>query len=78
MKLMWTILVFGYSFTSCLDNLSKVLHRCEETNLVLNWKKCHFKVKESIVIGHKVSIKEIQDNKGNRETTYTNHGKMEL
>ncbi|GJW49210.1 reverse transcriptase domain-containing protein [Tanacetum coccineum] len=27
----------------------------EETNLVLNWKKCHFLVKEGIVLGHKIS-----------------------
>ncbi|GJS11434.1 reverse transcriptase domain-containing protein [Tanacetum coccineum] len=26
-----------------------------ETNLVLNWEKCHFMVKEGIVLGHKVS-----------------------
>ncbi|KAL5542934.1 hypothetical protein UlMin_010644 [Ulmus minor] len=29
--------VFGDSFGLCLENLSKVLKRCEETNLVLNW-----------------------------------------
>ncbi|XP_075098010.1 uncharacterized protein LOC142175325 [Nicotiana tabacum] len=29
--------VFGYSYDDCLKNLSKVLARCEETNLVLNW-----------------------------------------
>ena len=28
--------VYGTSFTSCLNNLKKVLQRCEETNLVLN------------------------------------------
>ncbi|GJS40678.1 reverse transcriptase domain-containing protein [Tanacetum coccineum] len=28
------------------DNLDKMLNRCEETNLVLNWEKCHFMVKE--------------------------------
>ena len=28
--------VFGLPFDHCLDNLSKVLARCEETNLVLN------------------------------------------
>ncbi|GKC37056.1 reverse transcriptase domain-containing protein [Tanacetum coccineum] len=32
-----------------------MLSRCEETNLVLNWKKCHFMVKEGIVLGHKIS-----------------------
>nr|GEY48465.1 hypothetical protein [Tanacetum cinerariifolium] len=33
----------------------EMLKRCEETNLVLNWEKCHFIVKEGIVLGHKVS-----------------------
>ncbi|GJY73872.1 reverse transcriptase domain-containing protein [Tanacetum coccineum] len=47
--------VFGNSFDHCLKNLEKMLKRCEETNLVLNWEKCHFMVKEGIVLGHKVS-----------------------
>ncbi|CAA7018902.1 unnamed protein product [Microthlaspi erraticum] len=34
--------VYGASFSSCLSNLCRVLQRCEETNLVLNWEKCHF------------------------------------
>ena len=29
--------VFGDSFNLCLHNLEKVLSRCEETNLKLNW-----------------------------------------
>ena len=36
--------VFGNSFDNCLENLRLVLIRCEETNLVLNWEKCHFMV----------------------------------
>ncbi|GKC76051.1 reverse transcriptase domain-containing protein [Tanacetum coccineum] len=32
-----------------------MLARCEETNLVLNWKKCHFMIKEGIVLEHKLS-----------------------
>ena len=47
--------VFGDSFDSCLKNLAKVLQKCEETNLVLNWEKRHFLVNEGIVLGHKVS-----------------------
>ncbi|GJT21535.1 reverse transcriptase domain-containing protein [Tanacetum coccineum] len=46
--------VFGSSFDHCLKNLEKMLKRCKETNLVLNWEKCHFMVKEGIVLGHKV------------------------
>ncbi|GJS23915.1 reverse transcriptase domain-containing protein [Tanacetum coccineum] len=34
--------VFGDSFSSCLSHLDKMLQRCEDTNLVLNWEKCHF------------------------------------
>ncbi|XP_049360661.1 uncharacterized protein LOC125825364 [Solanum verrucosum] len=34
--------VVGDIFDDCLLNLSRVLQRCEEANLVLNWKKCHF------------------------------------
>ena len=45
--------VYGKSFDDCLGNLDRVLQRCEETNLVLNWEKCHFMVNEGIVLGHK-------------------------
>ncbi|GKD41636.1 reverse transcriptase domain-containing protein, partial [Tanacetum coccineum] len=37
-----------------------MLKRCEDTNLVLNWEKCHFIVKEGIVLGHKISKNEIE------------------
>ena len=40
--------VLGNSFDDCLENLRSVLVRCEDTNLVLNWKKCHFMVQEGI------------------------------
>lgn len=49
--------VFGDSFENCLNNLAKVLQICEDTNLVLNWKKCNFMFKEGIVLGHKISKK---------------------
>ncbi|GKA84980.1 reverse transcriptase domain-containing protein [Tanacetum coccineum] len=47
--------VFGDSFSTCLSHLDKMLKRCEDTNLVLNWEKSHFMVKEGIVLGHKIS-----------------------
>jgi len=47
--------VYGDSFDLCLKNLERVLERCEETDLVLNWEKCHFMVQEGIVLGHKIS-----------------------
>ncbi|GJY81821.1 reverse transcriptase domain-containing protein [Tanacetum coccineum] len=40
--------VFGDSFSSCLANLDKMLKRCEDTKLALNWEKSHFMVKEGI------------------------------
>ncbi|GJR39988.1 reverse transcriptase domain-containing protein [Tanacetum coccineum] len=46
--------VFEDSFSSCLSYLDKMFKRCEDTNLVLNWEKCHFMVKEGIVLGHKI------------------------
>ena len=38
--------VYGSSFKNCLENLCKILARCEEKNLVLNWEKCHFMVSD--------------------------------
>ena len=49
------LFVYGTSFDDCLSNLDRVLQRCEETYLVLNWEKCHFMVNEGIVLGHKIS-----------------------
>ena len=46
--------VFGSLFQTCLENLSQVLRRCIEMHLVLNWEKCHFMVREGIVLGHHV------------------------
>jgi Reverse transcriptase (RNA-dependent DNA polymerase) len=48
--------VYGTSFNECLANLSKVLQRCEEVNLVLNWEKYHFMIQEGVVLGHVVFI----------------------
>src|SRR5690606_2792974 len=52
--------VYGSSFKDCLDNLCKVLARCEEKNLVLNWEKYHFMVSDGIILGHKVSAAGIE------------------
>ncbi|KAL4353214.1 hypothetical protein GQ457_06G012220 [Hibiscus cannabinus] len=51
---------FGEDFDNCLSNLEKVLKRCKETNLVLNWEKCNFMVNEGIVLGHKISSKGME------------------
>ncbi|GJV27609.1 putative nucleotidyltransferase, ribonuclease H [Tanacetum coccineum] len=56
-------LVFGNSFDQCLNNLDKMLSRCEETNLMLKWEKCHFMVNEGIVLGYKIFGKGIEVDK---------------
>ncbi|XP_074305475.1 uncharacterized protein LOC141640667 [Silene latifolia] len=52
--------VHGDSFDHGLDNLTNLLKRCEEHNLVLNWKKCHFMVEEGVVLGHVISRRGIE------------------
>nr|GEU92385.1 reverse transcriptase domain-containing protein [Tanacetum cinerariifolium] len=51
------------SFQSCLSYLERMLKRCEDTNLCLNWEKSHFMVKEGIVLGHKISKQGIKVDK---------------
>ncbi|KAG9444524.1 hypothetical protein H6P81_015864 [Aristolochia fimbriata] len=51
--------------SSCLTEL--VLKRYEEKKLVLNWGKCHFMVREGIVLGHKISEKGIVEDKAKIE-----------
>ena len=52
--------VIGSTFDDCLHNLMLVLKRCMETNLVLNWEKFHFMVREGIVLGHRISGRGIE------------------
>ena len=40
--------VYGSSFDACLDSMNRVLNRCIETNLVLNFENCQ----QGIVLGH--------------------------
>nr|GEZ09406.1 retrovirus-related Pol polyprotein from transposon 17.6 [Tanacetum cinerariifolium] len=55
--------VFRNSFENFLSRLDKMLQRCEDTNLCLNWEKSHFMVKEGIVLGHKISKNKIEVDK---------------
>ncbi|RDX64880.1 Retrovirus-related Pol polyprotein from transposon 17.6, partial [Mucuna pruriens] len=55
--------VYADTFDACLENLSRVLKRCIETNLVLNFEKCHFILIEGIVLGHLVSHRGIEVDK---------------
>ncbi|WVZ64241.1 hypothetical protein U9M48_013793 [Paspalum notatum var. saurae] len=60
--------VHGTSFDHCLRNLEKVLQRCTEVDLVLNWEKCHFMVRRGLVLGHIISEKGIEVDKAKIET----------
>ncbi|KAL0303528.1 UNVERIFIED_CONTAM: Retrovirus-related Pol polyprotein from transposon.6 [Sesamum radiatum] len=52
--------VYGNSFNDCLNKLAKVLERCIEKNLVLNYEKCHFMVDQGLILGHIVSSRGIE------------------
>jgi hypothetical protein len=60
--------VYRKTFVDCLANLDKVVTRCAEVDLVLNWEKCHFMVKQSIVLGHVISERGIEVDKAKVET----------
>jgi hypothetical protein len=51
--------VYGKTFNDCLNNLEK--------DLVLNREKCHFMVREGIVLGHLMSEREIEVDKAKIE-----------
>nr|GEV17289.1 reverse transcriptase domain-containing protein [Tanacetum cinerariifolium] len=55
--------VFRNSFQTCFSHLEKMLKRCEDTNLCLNWEKSYSMVKEGIVLGHKISKEGIEVDK---------------
>nr|GEW92639.1 DNA-directed DNA polymerase [Tanacetum cinerariifolium] len=55
--------VHGDSFDSCLLNLEKILKRCIESNLVLNYEKCQFMVDQCNILGHIVSAKGLKVDK---------------
>ena len=55
--------IYGKTFDNCLINLEKVFKRCKEVDLVLNWEKCHFMVREGIVLGHLIFERRIEVDK---------------
>nr|GEV00238.1 reverse transcriptase domain-containing protein [Tanacetum cinerariifolium] len=66
---LWNVCLSTYTFRfmqcsghvpKCLSHLDKMLKRCEDTNLVLNWEKYHFMVKEGIVLDQKISKSMIE------------------
>nr|GEV39453.1 reverse transcriptase domain-containing protein [Tanacetum cinerariifolium] len=73
--------IFRDWFSSCLFNLDKMLKRCEDTNLVLNWEKCHFMVKEAKITpvdspAKKFDI-EVRDKKGAENLTVDHLSRLE-
>jgi len=59
--------MYGAMYDHCLNDLPKVLERCEDVNLVLNWEKCHLMVQEAVVLGHVVSTRGIEVDKAKLE-----------
>jgi len=55
--------VHGDSFDQSLHNLTLILRHCIETNLILNFEKCHFMVDHGAVLGHIVSKKGLEVDK---------------
>ena len=45
---------YGNTFQEALDNLEKVLIRCQETNLALSHEKCKMLLIEGIVLAHHI------------------------
>jgi hypothetical protein len=59
--------VYGKTIEDCLANLDKVLKWCQMADHILNWEKCHFMVRDGIVLGHKISEKGIEVDKAKIE-----------
>jgi hypothetical protein len=55
--------VYGDTFDKCLENLSLVLKRCSETNLILKYENCYFIVEQEIVLGYVVSSRGLEVDK---------------
>ncbi|KAH9800698.1 hypothetical protein KPL71_000768 [Citrus sinensis] len=68
--------MFRETYNDGLHNLEEVLKRCEMTNLVLNWEKCHFMVQEGIMLGHKVSKDDIEVDKAKIELLVAQQAQM--
>ena len=53
-----------------MENLRRVLERCQEKNLVLNWEKCHFMVTQGTVLEHMMSREGIEVDKAKFELIF--------
>nr|GEY69655.1 reverse transcriptase domain-containing protein [Tanacetum cinerariifolium] len=64
--LMERLLILAYLLAYAMHRArfkEKMLKRCEDTNICLNWEKSHFMVKEGIVLGRKISKNRIEVDK---------------
>ncbi|GJT56768.1 reverse transcriptase domain-containing protein [Tanacetum coccineum] len=52
--------VFGSSFSTCLTHLEKMLKRCEDTNLALNWRKAISWLRNGMSLTCKISKSGIE------------------
>ena len=52
--------VYGNNSQEALDNLGKVLIRCQEMNLSLSHEKCKMLLTEGVVLGHHGSFEGIK------------------
>ena len=59
--------VYAKTFDHCVENFDRVLQRCQEKDLVLNWEKCHFMVREGIELKQLVSERGIEVDKAKIE-----------
>ena len=55
--------IYENLFDQYLHHLELVLQRCKEKNLTLNREKCHFMVRQGIILGHKISRRGIEVDK---------------
>ena len=51
---------YGKDFEEALENLKKVLTRCEQTQISLSTEKFHMMMSEGLVLGHFISVDGIQ------------------
>lgn len=57
------LMVDGDSLDICLNNLTRLLKQCINTNLVINWEKCHLIVNQDIVLEHVILERRIEIDK---------------
>jgi len=55
--------IYGDSFDQCLHHLELVFQKCVDKNLTVNWEKCHFMVRQRIVLCHEISRRGIKVDK---------------